>query len=269
MRMDEIGYNHKHDSDFLIDRPNGAGDWLLLIIKTKAVFRIDNRDVAVTPHSVIIYTPDYPQYYHAANAEYIDDWIHFGPDENEEKLMKELRIPLNQIISMNDSTHISSVVKQMCYEQYSSNIYRKQEVDLLFLLLLYKLGECMENICKPHAISESPYHEKLIWLRESIYRWPSRNWSVEDMAAELNLSRSRLQHLYSDTFGISISKEIISSRMDKAADLLKKTNLPIAEISTSVGYGNISYFNRQFRTVFGKTPSQYRSDYWEAMHKSK
>lgn len=38
MRMDEIGYNHKHDKTFLIDRPNGAGDWLLLAVKSKAVF---------------------------------------------------------------------------------------------------------------------------------------------------------------------------------------------------------------------------------------
>ena len=58
VRMDEIGYDHKHDKTFCIDRPNGSGDWLFLIIKTKALFRIGGREIHVKPNSFIMFTPD-------------------------------------------------------------------------------------------------------------------------------------------------------------------------------------------------------------------
>lgn len=261
--MDEIGYNHKHGNDFLIDRPNGAGDWLLLAVKTKGVFRIDGRDVHAPANSFIIYTPEYPEYYHADGDEYADDWIHFGPDEDEEQLIKELEIPLNKVVPVADITQVSSIIRNMCYEQYSANKNRKMTVDMYFRILLYKLNECAEAYNLASSVNESKYFEKLLWLRECIYRWPAREWSIDDMAEELSLSRSRLQHIYNDTFGVSISKDIIASRNDKARDLLKNPELSISEISSIVGYGNPSYFNRQFKSAFGMTPTEYRTEFLE------
>ena len=80
------------------------------------------------------------------------------------------------------------------------------------------------------------------------------------MAADLSLSRSRLQHLYNDTFGVSISRDIIAGRVEKAKDLLKNPELSINDVSSMVGYNNPSYFNRQFKNLLGKTPTQYRED---------
>ncbi|MBR2284213.1 MAG: helix-turn-helix transcriptional regulator [Ruminococcus sp.] len=265
MRIDDIGYHHKHDSSFLISRPDGAGDWLFLVVKTKAVFRIDGVDIPVQPNAVIVYTPEYPQYYHADGGEYIDDWIHFGYDPEEEQLMHELGLPFNKVMPLSDITQVSNIVRNMCYEHYSANKNRKQTVDLYFRMLLYKLNEGVESYSVAGAVNESKYFEKLLWLRESIYRWPAREWNVDDMAEEISLSRSRLQHLYSDTFGVSISKDIITSRMDKAKDLLKNPELPVSRISAMVGYSNPSYFNKQFRNAFGITPSEFRQQFFETI----
>lgn len=262
MRMDEIGYNHKHDESFYIDRPDGAGDWLMLVIKTRSFFCIDGTEMHVPANSFIIYTPEFPQYYSADHTEYIDDWIHFGPDEEELALLHELGIPLNHIVTLSDVTHISLIVRNMCYEHYSANRMRKESVDLYFRLLLYKLSESM-NRSLTSSVSEGPYFEKLLWLRESIYRWPSRDWGIDDMAAEISLSRSRLQHLYSDTFGVSISRDLATSRMDKACDLLRKTDMSMAKIASLSGYGSASYFIRQFKSAFQITPSQYRAEFLE------
>ncbi len=260
MHMDEIGYNHKHDETFRIDRPRGAGDWLCLIIKTKAIFRINGEDLHIPANSFIFFTPEYPQYYGADHAEYIDDWIHFWPDQSEITLMEQLRIPFNQVVSVSDTSHISHLVKYMCYEQYSSNKYRHESVDLHFRLMLYKMGEYLATPKKSQALGESPYVEQLLWLRESIYRWPARDWGVDDMAAALSLSRSRLQHLYTMTFGVSITKDILAARLERALNLLCDTDMSIAEIAVTAGYGNASYFNRQFRAAMGKTPTQFRQE---------
>lgn len=259
MRMDEIGYNHKHDRNFYIDRPTGAGDWLLLIVKSPAIFRIDGKNIRTPAHTFIIFTPEYPQFYRPDCDEYFDDWIHFGPDDDELELMKQLEIPFNTPVAVSDSTDISDIVKHMCFEQYSANTNRVQSVDLYFRLLLYKLNE--KNAVKFNCsfASKGPYFEKLLWIRESIFRWPSRDYSIDDMAKELSLSRSRFQHLYTEAFGVSVSKDLIASRLHKAVELLNTTNLSVTEIASSVGYSTTQYFIRQFKGEFGITPSQYKS----------
>ena len=258
--MDEIGYNHRHDRSFLIDRPDGAGDWLLLIIKSPAYFRINGTDVRTPANSFIIYTPEYPEYYYPDSDEYIDDWIHFGPDDDELELMHSLEIPLNKPVELSDITDVSAIVRNMCYEQYSANKNRRQTVDLYFRLLLYKLNEKLLLSTDNSKVSESIYFEKLLWVRESIYRWPGRKWTVDEMAKELSLSRSRFQHLYTDTFGVSVSRDIITSRLDKSAELLKKSDMPVNEIAVLVGYTGTSYFVKQFKSFFGVTPAQYRKN---------
>ncbi|MGN0621903.1 MAG: helix-turn-helix transcriptional regulator [Porcipelethomonas sp.] len=259
MRMDEIGYHHKHEPTFLIDRPDGAGDWLFLVIKTPAVFRINGKDIAVQPDSYILYTPEFPEYYHADNEEYIDDWIHFGPDENEEALIREL-LPLNEPIHLGNITAISRIVGNMCYEFYSAHIHRQETVDLYLKMLIYKVHEQIILNQPSQGFSESVYGERLLWIRECIYRWPCRDWSIDAIAEELALSRSRFQHLYSNTFGTSVSQDLIMSRIKYASNLLKHTEMSVEEIADACQYSTPSYFVRQFKKITGMTPSVYRNN---------
>ena len=46
--------------------------------------------------------------------------------------------------------------------------------------------------------------------------------------------------------------------MEQAAELLRKGNLKIAEISELVGYGSEAAFSRRFTRHFGISPSQLR-----------
>ncbi len=263
MRMDEIGYNHKHDRNFYIDRPNGAGDWLILIIKTPSIFRVNGETRKMPSQAFIIYTAEFPQYYRPDCDVYYDDWIHFWPDDDEIALMKQLELPLNEPISVADVADISSIARNMCFEQYSANPYRKQSVDLYFRLMLYKMSEKIAARFDLSKVTEGLYFEKLLWTRESIYRWPGRDWSIDEMAKELSLSRSRFQHLYTDTFGVSINKDIINSRLEKAAELLRASDLSLTDIASIIGYHGMPYFLRQFKAAYDMTPAQYRKTHRE------
>ncbi|MEV5981427.1 helix-turn-helix transcriptional regulator [Streptomyces sp. NPDC052114] len=51
---------------------------------------------------------------------------------------------------------------------------------------------------------------------------------------------------------------IQAARTAKARELLELTNEPVAQISHSVGYLDVSNFRRLFRRATGVTPSEYR-----------
>lgn len=261
MRMDEVGYNHRHDRNFYIDRPEGAGDWLLLIVKSPANFVINGSTVKTPAHTFILYTPEYPQHYYPDSDEYYDDWMHFGPDDEEIALIKELNIPLNKPTPLSNSSDVSSIVKTICFEQYSANPNRKKSIDLLLRVLLYKLNDKISMRFAGSCVSENAYFEQLLWIRESIYRWPGRNYNIDDMSSELSLSRSRFAHLYAETFGTSLKKDILVARIEKSKEMLQSTDMPIKQVASIVGYGDISYFTRLFREKTGVTPNQFRESH--------
>jgi len=69
----------------------------------------------------------------------------------------------------------------------------------------------------------------------------------------VHISREFCRH-----FGKSISEFIRGRRILKAADLLKNSDLRLAEISLECGFCDQSHFTNTFRKSLGLTPSQYR-----------
>ena len=84
---------------------------------------------------------------------------------------------------------------------------------------------------------------------------------ISDLAAELNLSGSRLQHLFKQTTGIGLGHRLAEQRLQKAALLLTHTRLRIKEIAASVGYEHTSSFTRAFERRFALTPLAYRGQH--------
>ena len=88
----------------------------------------------------------------------------------------------------------------------------------------------------------------------------SRAITVEDMARRCNLDRSYFGKVFRDTLGQSPQEFLIQYRMEKAAELLKITELPVGEISRQVGYPNQLHFSRAFKNFYGISPRTYRQN---------
>ena len=60
--------------------------------------------------------------------------------------------------------------------------------------------------------------------------------------------------------GKSPQQYLIGYRMGKAAELLKLTALPVAEVGRAVGYPNQLHFSRAFKGAFGVSPREWRRE---------
>ena len=80
MRINNVGYNHFHDADFSISRPEGSGDYLMLLLKTSGIFELGGKELRVGEGSALLYRRGTPQFYRAAGAQFGNDWFHFMPD---------------------------------------------------------------------------------------------------------------------------------------------------------------------------------------------
>ena len=86
------------------------------------------------------------------------------------------------------------------------------------------------------------------------------NISVEDVAASCGLNRSYFGKIFHETTGKSPQEFLISYRMTKAAELLKLTDLPVADVGNAVGYPNQLHFSRAFKNVYEISPKKWRSE---------
>jgi len=82
--------------------------------------------------------------------------------------------------------------------------------------------------------------------------------AIAQLAGSLNLSPSRLRHLFKTETGKSLKRCLIESRLESGRLLLETSLLSVKEIAMKVGYIHMSHFVRDFRRTYYATPAQYR-----------
>lgn len=258
MKIGSIGYNYSHDADFVMDRPNGVGCYLFLLIKEPANFVINGVSVFAKKNSFIFFTPETPCMYSAAEERYCDDWMYFDMEEGDREKLEQLGLPLNKIVYAGEIEEISKIMHILAFEHYSAEKHHNEiercYIELLLLKLSRSLSAC--SVSGGESFKEKNY--RLTQLRTTIFTMPECVPSVDEMAEELGMSRSGFQHLYKRLFGVSVMNDVIKGRLDRAKRLLSSTNLTVKEIGERCGYANEFNFMRQFKEYVGQTPTEYR-----------
>jgi transcriptional regulator GlxA family with amidase domain len=93
---------------------------------------------------------------------------------------------------------------------------------------------------------------------------PGGDGGMEDfnrLADEVNLSASRLRHLFKAQIGVSFKQYRRELRMERAAHLLENSFLMVKEISAVVGAGDVSHFVKDFEKQYGMSPARYRKQF--------
>ena len=84
--------------------------------------------------------------------------------------------------------------------------------------------------------------------------------SIEDIAACCGLNRSYFGKIFHQNMGKTPQEFLMSYRMTKATELLKLTELSIADVGNAVGYPNQLHFSRAFKNIYGLSPRQWRNE---------
>jgi AraC-like DNA-binding protein len=91
-----------------------------------------------------------------------------------------------------------------------------------------------------------------------IHACPSRNWTIEDLAKDVGLSRSVLAERFTDLVGIPPMQYLAKWRMQIASGLLSGGRTNIAKVAADIGYGSEAAFSRAFKRMVGVSPSAHR-----------
>lgn len=98
--------------------------------------------------------------------------------------------------------------------------------------------------------------EDLLHLQK-VYQEPS--YSRTDLARELMISESVVSKIVNLHFGKSVPQLLNERRVEDAKRLLTETDAPISVIADEVGFSSLPSFNRVFKELTGKSPTEFRS----------
>jgi len=87
---------------------------------------------------------------------------------------------------------------------------------------------------------------------------PARNWTIEDLARDVGLSRSVLAERFADLVGMPPMLYLGNWRMQIACGLLSNRGANIATVAAEIGYGSEAAFSRAFKKIVGMPPSDWR-----------
>ncbi|MDT7815131.1 MAG: AraC family transcriptional regulator [Acidobacteriaceae bacterium] len=97
--------------------------------------------------------------------------------------------------------------------------------------------------------------------KEYLEQEVSKNINLAELAPLTGLSRSRLARGFKASTGVAPYTWALQFRIQKAKELLKDRDQPIAATALDVGFADQSHFTKAFRRLAGITPGEWRSQY--------
>jgi AraC-like DNA-binding protein len=103
-----------------------------------------------------------------------------------------------------------------------------------------------------------PVEEIVREAKDLLARQAGRGHPLEGVAAQLNLSYSAFRRLFKAGTGYSPHQFALQVCLQRAKDLLARTQLPVGRIAEELGFDSIFYFSRLFKRKTGLSPAAHR-----------
>ncbi len=255
LTVTSVRHSFPECAGFSIVRPNGHQHHTFLHFYDSIDILQNGQWVHTAPHACILYKKDTPQFFNS-KQDLIHDWLHFVGDCD--ILADKYGIKYNEIFYPNNIHYITNIVKELETEFFSPSCFSEDFFTVKIYELFLKLAINRENTAfsAPNSDAERCFEQ----LRTEIFYDLKRNWTIEEMAKSVGLSKSRFYTVYKGIYGNTPIDDIIHSRIHRAKEMLCNRSYSISQIAEELGYNNITHFMRQFKKITGETPNEYRKN---------
>jgi transcriptional regulator of acetoin/glycerol metabolism len=95
-------------------------------------------------------------------------------------------------------------------------------------------------------------------VREHVEAHLSESMDLAELAAIAGLSVYHFARAFKQTAGVTPHHYLVHRRIERAQEMLARSELPLSEIALAVGFSDQSHLARHFRQTLGVTPGQFR-----------
>ncbi len=179
-------------------------------------------------------------------------WISFrGSDAMRQ--MKRLGLDEDHLcFTFSFADRLEELFDDLLYREHGDCDMNTYMQGIFYILLSYQRKEYLNALQKVDRGSH--YADKALAYIDRHYKEPLR---VDDIAADLHISRKYLCTILEQQIGMSTKDCLLTRRIQVASELLLYTDLSVSEIAAEVGYSDYTQFSRMFRKKKGCSPREF------------
>lgn len=137
-------------------------------------------------------------------------------------------------------------------EDYEIRI--RYDLSMLFAQTAKLMPGKDEKVHRRDAVREERMKAMLAYIHQNL----ETDLHVSDIGKAANISESECLRTFREITRVTPMRYVMQLRMQKAAEMLKNTDLPVSEIGSACGFMDMSYFSRVFRASYGVSATAYR-----------
>ncbi len=255
------GFFHQ-TSGYTTWRPHGTDDWLLIYtVGGKGRFGYGAGEILAEPGDWVLLKPGTMHDYgvEASIKKWDLLWAHFLPREHWLPLLGWPAVSpgLTRLAIADAAIAVRAFDRFLEVHQLATGPLRGRE-----LLAMNALEEvllwCDQSNTQTATRIDPRIAEAMDYLIQHLHEKPT----ITETADKVGLSVSRLAHLFKSETGITPQRFLESKRIDRAAQLLQRTNFSIKQIAQAVGFDSPFYFSLRFKSMMKNSPKSYRQQQW-------
>ena len=116
----------------------------------------------------------------------------------------------------------------------------------------------MEQIYSQGKLGQNKYAMQAMDYIEN--NFGNSNLSLDYICTYLGISISRFSTLFKKEYKETFMTSLIRIRMDKAKELIEKTDMKNYEVADEIGFSDPHYFSLAFKKATGKSPKEYAKE---------
>lgn len=222
---------------------------------------VNSQYFQLNPHDVLLLKPN--TLHQAISKEAFTRTIIYFTDDylikffSQEQYLKLISIfqTLHLRLTTEEYYRITSIVKELSKEDYThcDNLIFLKLADILMLLLnhIKMSATTLEEVETSNIRSTSPL---VAYINENYLSFQS----IDEIAGTFYITPSHLCRKFKQITGYTITEYINSLKIQKACQLLHKTDQSITAIAEACGYNTSIYFCETFKKLLHVTPLEYR-----------
>lgn len=136
-------------------------------------------------------------------------------------------------------------------ERLGNRLYAESLANALAVHLIREYSTIHKTVRQySGGLSKAKLQQAIAYIQEYL----DQDLSLDEIAAEVNLSAYHFSRLFKQSTGLAPHQYQIRCRVERANELLQAGDMTIADIATQVGFYDQSHLSRHFKRIVGVSP---------------
>jgi len=222
---------------------------LYYVVKGHAYIYLKNSTIELLPGRMY-FIPPYSISNVKVDGVFHHYWIHFNYDLQTEQALGHIQVCNEYKATEFDTTAFKLLVEKIYNRPANESL---DEIAGKDALLKYIFSKFFPKNSTQKAVSEPKFLPVLDYIDKNL----GRKITNEELSKLMFLNPTYFSNSFSAHFGVSPQQYILQKKLNRAINLLYENNKSIKEIAFLCGFENESYFNRQFKKIYGIPPGKF------------